>query len=586
MDFDYTTETITPDNTNILTIGGTGGLEVPQGTSGERPGSIANGGIRYNTTTSFMEFYQNSVWVTLGGGSGTVTSVSGSGGTTGLAFTGSPITSSGTITLTGTLISANGGTGLTSIGTANQLFGVNAAGTALEYKTVVAGTGISVTPTAGVLTIANTGVLSFSAGTTGLTPNTATTGAVTLAGTLIAVNGGTGFNTYAVGDILYADTTTTLAKLADVATGNALISGGVGVAPSWGKISLTTAISGILPIANGGTNLSTTPTNGQLLIGNGTGYTLASLTAGTGISVTPGAGSISLANTGVTSFTITQPAAGITTTNTGVSQTGAASTTLALANDLAAVEGLATTGLATRTGTDTWTTRTITGTANTIAVTNGDGVAGNPTITIANNPILPGTSGMVLNSGTLAQRPVSPTEGTIRFNTTSNTTEVFQNGAWYTLAGTTNGRGIINIYSGSIPAVAGTTTVPWDDTPPLNTEGTQIWAHTLTPSIATSSFTLTVPFTVDCGTSNRVVITTLFRNAVNIGSALFFATGGGRPATTTLSVTDSPATLSPVVYSMRTGIGSGTGNWYVNSTSAGNNLGGSLVSSYQITEVG
>jgi hypothetical protein len=77
-----------------------------------------------------------------------------------------------------------------------------------------------------------------------------------VSGTLAATNGGTGFASYAVGDLLYANTTTSLAKLADVATGNALISGGVGVAPSWGKISLTTAVSGVLPTANGGTNLS------------------------------------------------------------------------------------------------------------------------------------------------------------------------------------------------------------------------------------------------------------------------------------------------------------------------------------------
>lgn len=66
--------------------------------------------------------------------------------------------------------------------------------------------------------------------------------------------GGTGQSSYAVGDILYASTTTQLSKLSDVATGNALISGGVGVAPSWGKIDLTTHVTGTLPIANGGTN--------------------------------------------------------------------------------------------------------------------------------------------------------------------------------------------------------------------------------------------------------------------------------------------------------------------------------------------
>jgi hypothetical protein len=57
-------------------------------------------------------------------------------------------------------------------------------------------------------------------------------------------------------------------------------------------------ISGVLPVANGGTNISTVPTNGQLLIGNGSGYTLASLTAGSNITITPGAGTISIAATG------------------------------------------------------------------------------------------------------------------------------------------------------------------------------------------------------------------------------------------------------------------------------------------------
>jgi hypothetical protein len=57
-------------------------------------------------------------------------------------------------------------------------------------------------------------------------------------------------------------------------------------------------ISGVLPVANGGTNVATVPTNGQLLIGNGTGYTLASLTAGSNITITPGAGTISIAATG------------------------------------------------------------------------------------------------------------------------------------------------------------------------------------------------------------------------------------------------------------------------------------------------
>ena len=93
-----------------------------------------------------------------------------------------------------------------------------------------------------------------------------------------ATAGGTGQTSYAVGDLLYADTTTTLAKLADVATGNALISGGVGVAPTWGKIGLTTHVSGVLPVANGGTNASAASITA---FNNITGYTASGATGTT-----------------------------------------------------------------------------------------------------------------------------------------------------------------------------------------------------------------------------------------------------------------------------------------------------------------
>ena len=84
---------------------------------------------------------------------------------------------------------------------------------------------------------------------------------------LPATEGGTGFSSYAVGDILYANTTTTLAKLADIATGNALISGGVNTAPSWGKIGLTTHVSGTLPVGSGGTGATSFTTNSIIFMG-------------------------------------------------------------------------------------------------------------------------------------------------------------------------------------------------------------------------------------------------------------------------------------------------------------------------------
>ncbi len=59
-----------------------------------------------------------------------------------------------------------------------------------------------------------------------------------------------------------------------------------------GQADLTTAVTGTLPIANGGTGVTTTPANGAIPIGTGTTYSVTTLTAGTGISVTNASGSV------------------------------------------------------------------------------------------------------------------------------------------------------------------------------------------------------------------------------------------------------------------------------------------------------
>jgi hypothetical protein len=98
---------------------------------------------------------------------------------------------------------------------------------------------------------------SFSAGTTGFTPSTATTGAITLAGTLANTNGGTGqssaFTQYG---ITYASTTSALATTA-AGTSSTLLHGNASGAPTFGAVALGTEVSGQLPIANGGTGATT-----------------------------------------------------------------------------------------------------------------------------------------------------------------------------------------------------------------------------------------------------------------------------------------------------------------------------------------
>lgn len=100
------------------------------------------------------------------------------------------------------------------------------------------------------------------------------------AGTLPVDNGGTGLPAVPVGDLLVGTGTPILGLLPDVETGNALISGGVGAPPRYGKVGLTTHVSGVLPIANGGTGEDTAPeafdalspltTKGDILTHDGT----------------------------------------------------------------------------------------------------------------------------------------------------------------------------------------------------------------------------------------------------------------------------------------------------------------------------
>lgn len=174
------------------------------------------------------------------------------------------ITTVGTITAgtwnSSTAIAANyGGTGQTSYTIGDILY---ASGTTALSKLVGVATGNALI-SGGVGTAPSYGKI-------GLTTH--------ISGTLAVGNGGTGLTTFTTGDVVYASATNTLAALAGVATGNALISGGIGTAPSYGKIGLTTHISGTLAIGNGGTNITTYAT-GDILYASAAN-TLSKLTIG------------------------------------------------------------------------------------------------------------------------------------------------------------------------------------------------------------------------------------------------------------------------------------------------------------------
>ena len=214
-------------------IPGDGGVKVPVGTTAQRSGA-GNGTIRYNTDLQVFEGYANGNWGAITTGAG-VSSVDVSGGTTGVTFSGGPITTSGVITMGGTLNTDNGGTGLSSWVAGDLPY--YATGTALSKLGI--GTNGQVLTSTGTApqwtTLSSVAITSINFDTTGLTPAIATTGAVTVGGTLVTSNGGTGVSSWTVGDLPYYAAGSALSKLGIGSATDILTSSGS--APQWSAAS-------------------------------------------------------------------------------------------------------------------------------------------------------------------------------------------------------------------------------------------------------------------------------------------------------------------------------------------------------------
>jgi hypothetical protein len=153
---------------------------------------------------------------------------------------------------------------------------------------------------------------------------------------------------------------------------------------------------GIVQIPNGGTGLSSYPTNGQLLIGNTAGqkYDLNTLTAGSGIGVTNGAGTIGIANTGVLSnvagagISVSSATGNVTVANTGVLSFSGGSTGL--------TPNTATTGAVTLAGT----LDVDNGGTGQTTYTNGQLLIGNTTGNTLTKATLTAGAGITITNGT------------------------------------------------------------------------------------------------------------------------------------------------------------------------------------------
>ena len=238
----------------------------------------------------------------------TVTSVAASTNSGFLTIGGSPITTSGTITvnlttgLTQNLVVAtpngssgtvstralvnndlpvvdfsHGGTGLSVLGSAYTLVGVNSGATAYTPITLSAGSNITITPSGSSLIIA-----AAAAGVHNLLSATHsdTTAAAVVRGAMITGQG-SGTPTWQIKTVGAAN--------------SVFVSDGTDV--GWGTVNLASgaAVSGVLATANGGLGLDASATNnGAIPIKNGSGFTIAQVIAGSNITITPGAGTLQI----------------------------------------------------------------------------------------------------------------------------------------------------------------------------------------------------------------------------------------------------------------------------------------------------
>lgn len=474
----------------ISVIPGTGGIVPPSGDSSERPANPINGTIRYNKSTEQVEIYQNGLWSSI-----TTTAISGEINT-----------------------ASNVGTGVGVFKQKNIRD--------FEFRTLIAGTNVSIVPVGDEIQISAATIGEINVGTnvgTGdagiydsklgstlnfrrlksLSPALTITenGNVvefdyTLTGVPItgATNLGSGSPVYStvVGNILQLRTITASSPLSvshsgteiNLTFGSNPVFTGTGsitlprgstaqrsVSPVNGMIRYNTTTNNLEAYINGTWEIITTATgtfvlkggdsmSGTLTLTNNADLTLngGDININSGDIIFSGNGGINMSNGGNITMS-----AGATVDGRDVSAMGAVVDNI---NTITSV------GLVARTADpNTFARRTLIGNTNQISITNGDGVAGNPTISFASNPVFSGTGAITLPIGTTGQRP-SASNGLTRINSSLASLEYYYAGDWRSVVGTIGGSitGDLNFDGGNI-TMSGNETVDGRD---LSVDGVTI----------------------------------------------------------------------------------------------------------------
>lgn len=440
-----------PDKIVDFSTIGPQGVILPSGTTLERPVVATTGTLRFNTTIGTTEVYQGGTWASL-----TTTAVSGETNTasnlgagqgvyatkvgTDLQFKSLVAGTNVTIGSNATEITINAvGTGevntASNVGTGTGTIFDSKLGTDLQFKSL-----ISVNPN---LTITNNGsVVEFNF-----------TGGIGEVNS--GVNTGGGAEIYRdkpVSDLRFRtivaagneiSTTQTVDTVIIGIADDPIIPGTLSVTipagpsateplPSNGMMRYDTTSNNLKAVVNGAWQTISTASGTWLPLSGGT--MTGDITLGGGVNIVGSANSQLIWSNKI----VMQAGADIDMSLGGniVIQTGKTVDGRDISEDgivLDAVNNTGSIGFITRTADpSSFAFRTIDGSSNQITIIDRDGIAGNPTISITDNPVIGGNESVTIPVGATLNRPATPTDGMVRINSTTQNLEYRAGGIWTT----------------------------------------------------------------------------------------------------------------------------------------------------------
>lgn len=174
-------------------------------------------------------------------------------------------------------------------------------------------------------------------------------------------------------------------------------------------------------------------------------------------------------------------------------------------------------------------------------------------------------------------------EGQFAYIEATNTTQYYDGAAWQAVGSVSKLVQQVNTQTGTV--ATGTTPIPFDNTIPQNTEGTQFMTLAITPTSASSILFIQVD--VICSfNSNNTMTAALFQDATanSLAAAATYQTTGTGILTISFNHTMTAGTTSATTFKVRAG-GESAGTLTFNGTSGGQIYGGVMASSITITEL-